>query len=502
MKRITTLVLILFGWGYLFAQQNFTAGQKGHAKKLPNIIFFYADDLGYAETEPYGQQLIKTPNLQKLAREGLRFINHYTSTPVCAPARCMLLTGKHAGQSYIRGNYELGGFADSLEGGQMPLPEGTYTMAHMFKKAGYRTAAIGKWGLGMYNSTGSPNKQGFDYFFGYLDQKQAHNYYPSHLWENEEKYPLQNKEKFVHTPLDSTLATAKDFEQFGGQQYAPELMTEKALAFIDKNQHTPFFLYLPYTLPHLSLQVPQAYIDQYKDLFGDRPYYGQDGYTATTHPRATYAGMITYLDEQVGKIMAHIKSLGMDENTIVLFSSDNGTGFNGGIDYRFFNSVDSLRGLKMDVFEGGIKVPLIVRWPRQIKANTETDFISAQYDLMATFAQLIQQDPGNTNGLSLLPTWLGQKDQKKHQYLYFEYPEKGGQVAIREGQWKAVKLDLKKNPKAAWQLYDLAADPWEQENLADKHPQLLKHFDDIVTVEHRPAHIQEWEIIDNKMQKK
>ncbi|MDF2851457.1 arylsulfatase [Sphingobacterium multivorum] len=496
MKIKAGLALILLGWGTLFAQQ------KKKQQKLPNIIFFYADDLGYAETEPYGQRLIKTPHIQQLAREGLRFINHYTSTPVCAPARCMLLTGKHGGQSYIRGNYELGGFADSLEAGQMPLPEGTYTMAHLFKKAGYQTAAIGKWGLGMNNSTGSPNKQGFDYFFGYLDQKQAHNYYPTHLWENETKYPLQNKEKFVHTPLDSSKATAKDFKQFDGKEYAPELMTAKALAFIDKNRSKPFFLYLPYTLPHLSLQVPQEYVDKYKDLFQDKPYYGQDGYTATPYPRATYAGMITYLDDQVGTIMKHIKSLGIDDNTIILFSSDNGTGFNGGIDYRFFRSVDSLRGLKMDVFEGGIKVPLIVRWPNHIKANAETDLISAQYDLMATFAQLVQQSPGHSNGLSLLPTWLGQKNQQKHQYLYFEYPEKGGQLAIREGRWKAVKLDLKKNPKAKWQLYDLSSDPWEENDLAAQYPQMLRHFDEIVQHEHRPAHIQEWEIVANKMIKK
>jgi len=497
MKIKIGLSLILLGWGTLFAQQ------KKKQRKLPNIIFFYADDLGYAETEPYGQRLIKTPNIQQLAHEGMRFINHYTSTPVCAPARCMLLTGKHGGQSYIRGNYELGGFADSLEAGQMPLPEGTFTMAHLFKKAGYQTAAIGKWGLGMNNSTGSPNKQGFDHFFGYLDQKQAHNYYPSHLWENETKYPLQNKEKFVHTPLDSNKATPQDFQQFNGKEYAPELMTAKALTFIDNNRNKPFFLYLPYTLPHLSLQVPQEYVDKYKDLFHDKPYYGQDGYTATPYPRATYAGMITYLDDQVGILMKHIKSLGIDDNTIILFSSDNGTGFNGGIDYRFFRSVDSLRGLKMDVFEGGIKVPLIVRWPNHIKANSETDLISAQYDLMATFAQLIQENPGHSNGLSLLPTWLGQKNkQEHHQYLYFEYPEKGGQIAIREGHWKAVKLDLKKNPKAKWQLYDLTTDPWEEKDLAAQYPQLMPHFDEIVTREHRPAHIQEWEIVANKMIKK
>lgn len=469
-----------------------------HAR--PNIIYIYADDMGYAEIGAYGQQKIKTPHLDQMAKEGIRFTQHYTSTPVCAPARCMLLTGKHGGHSYIRGNYEMGGFPDSLEGGQMPLPEGTYTLAKMLKRAGYATALIGKWGLGMHNTTGSPLKQGFDCYFGYLDQKQAHNYYPSHLWENDQQVRLDNPVIFVHKKVDSTKATEADFDYFKGKTYAPDMMTQRGLQFIEQHQSAPFFLYMPYTIPHVSLQAPQAYIDRYKDQFNDKPYYGQQGYAATKYPRATYAAMITYLDEQIGLIMQKVKDLGLDNNTIIMFSSDNGTTFNGGVDYQFFNSVGGLRGLKMDVFEGGIKEPFLVRWPGKIKPNSTTAHISAQYDLMATLGELSGQDPGNTDGISFLPVLLGNDVQQKiHPYLYFEYPEKGGQLAIRMGDWKGVKLNMKKNPQAKWMLFDLKNDPLEKKDLAEEHLDLLAKFDDIIKKEHQPAHIINWEIVDNKV---
>lgn len=471
--------------------------QKGIHRK-PNIILIYADDLGYAETEPYGQQKIKTPHITALANAGMRFTNHYSGSPVCAPSRCMLMTGKHSGQSYIRGNYGLGGDTDSLEAGQMPLPEGTVTIAKMLQQAGYNTGAIGKWGLGMHDNSGSPNKQGFDYFFGYLDQKQAHNYYPSHLWENDQRYPLDNPWKFVHRPLNPAVARDADFDFFKGKDYAPEKMTEKALNFIAHNQSSPFFLYLPYTLPHVSLQVPDAYLKPYLPQFTDKPYYGQDGYASHQHPRAAYAAMISYLDEQVGKIVAQVKALGLEDNTLILFSSDNGAAFNGGVDYTFFNSVGGLRGLKMDVFEGGIRVPFLAKWPGSIAANTETKLISAQYDLFATLADLVDLPSSHTNGISFLPTLLNKGEQQQHEFLYFEYPEKGGQLAVRKGDWKGVKQDLKKNPKAIWQLFNLKDDPKEQIDLAAKHPNILKELDQIVQREHQPTHFLEWEIINNK----
>ena len=494
------LAILLMPSLVLFAQKQ---DKKAKSKQLPNIIYIYADDLGYAEIGAYGQQKIKTPHLDQMAKEGMRFTQHYTSTPVCAPARCMLLTGKHGGHSYIRGNYEMGGFPDSLEGGQMPLPEGTFTIPKMLKQAGYATALTGKWGLGMNNTTGSPLKQGFDYYYGYLDQKQSHNFYPTHLWENDQKVVLSNPYINVHKPLDSTKATDKDFDYFKGKEYAPELTTQKALAFIKAHQNQPFFLYMPYTMPHVSLQAPEAYVKQYIGRFNEKPYYGQQGYASTKYPYSTYAAMITYLDDQVGIIMDQIKKLGLDENTIIMFSSDNGTTFNGGVNKDFFNSLDGLRGNKMFVFEGGIREPFIARWPGKIKANSTSDYVSAQFDLMATLAELTGTKANNTDGVSLLPVLLGKANQQaKREYIYWEYPENGGQLAIRMGHWKGVKLNQRKSLKNNWMIFNLKEDRNETADLVAQHPELVKRFDEIVKKEHQVSHLVEWEFLDSKMPKK
>lgn len=478
------------------------SAQTGNNASTPNIIYIYADDLGYGEIESYGQLKIKTPNLNRLREEGMKFTNHYTSMPVCAPARCMLLTGKNGGHSYIRGNYELGGFADSLEGGQMPLPEGTYTLPKMLKAAGYTTGMAGKWGLGMHDNTGSPLKQGFDFYVSVLDQKQAHNFYPTHLWLNDERLKLNNPEIDVHRKIDPDTAKDADFDYFVGNEYSGDVMTKYALEFIDKSKDRPFFLYLPFPQPHVSLQAPQAYIDEYIGKFnGEQPYYGEKGYAFSKYPLSTYAAMITYLDAQIGKVMDKVSELGLDDHTIIMFSSDNGTTFNGGVNADFFNSVDGLRGLKMDVFEGGIRVPFLARWPGQIKAGSTTDLVSVQYDLMATLAELTHQDPGDTNGLSFLPTLLGKDSrQKRHEYTYWEYPEKGGQIAVRMGKWKGVKINVRKSTYAntPWMIFDLESDRNETEDLASQHPDLVKRFDEIVQKEHQPAHIREWEFINPK----
>lgn len=465
----------------------------------PNIIYIYADDLGYAEIGAYGQQKIKTPHLDQMAAEGMRFTQHYTSAPVCAPARCMLMTGKHGGHSFIRGNYELGGFPDNLEGGQMPLPEGTFTLPKMLKGAGYATGMMGKWGLGMHHTSGSPNRQGFDYYYGYLDQKQAHNFYPTHLWENDTYAKLNNPSITVHKRLDSTTATDEDFAYFVGNDYAPESMTEKALTFIDKHKKHPFFLYLPYTIPHVSLQVPEPYVNKYRGKFEERPYYGQQGYASTRYPYSTYAGMISFLDDQVGKIMSAIKALGLDENTLIMFSSDNGTTFAGGVNAKFFNSVDGLRGLKMEVFEGGIRMPFIARWPGKIKAGTTSDLISVQYDLMATLAELTGQSAGSTDGISFLPALLGNSSrQKLHEFLYFEYPENGGQIAVRMGNWKGVRLNVKRNANSPWLLFDLGKDRNETTDIAALHPDVVRQLDVIAKREHECATVKDWEFVDPK----
>ncbi|MBU1823101.1 MAG: arylsulfatase, partial [Bacteroidetes bacterium] len=363
--------------------------QLAYAQKKPNIVYIYADDLGYAEVGIYGQTKIKTPHIDRIGREGIKFTDYYTSTPVCAPSRCQLLTGTHGGHSYIRGNYELGGFPDSTERGQMPLPAGTVTIGTVLQKEGYKTAAIGKWGLGMGYSTGSPNKQGFNYFYGYYDQKQAHNYYPTHLWENGQWDTLNNPVIDVHRRLNPETATAADFAYYKGNDYAIDKMADKALNFIRENKDQPFFLYLPFTIPHVSLQVPDEALNEYKGQFPETPYYGQQSYASTPYPRATYAAMITYMDKKVGEVLSLLETLGLDENTLVIFTSDNGTTFNGGVDAKFFESVGPYRGLKMDVYEGGIRMPMVARWPGKIKPGSVTSHVAAHYDVLATLVDVV-----------------------------------------------------------------------------------------------------------------
>lgn len=482
----------------------------------PNVIFIYADDLGYGEIGANGQEKIMTPNLDMMAAEGINFTQHYTGAPVCAPARCMLMTGRHAGNSYIRGNVELGGmyFTDDKEKGQEPLPEDAYTLGHMFQQQGYVTGAIGKWGLGMTGNTGHPNKQGFDYFYGYLDQKQAHNYYPTHLWENESWDTLLNDFIFVHNlsagdrPINqdavknfpkSHLRYGDDhfFEAYSGEEYAVDKMTEKALTFIHKYKDQPFFLYLPFTIPHVSLQVPDLALEPYLGKFDENPYLSERGYAPHKYPRAAYASMITYLDAQVGQVIKTLQTLGLDENTLVFFSSDNGPTFNGGVDAEYFNSTAGLRGLKMDLYEGGIRVPMLMRWPGKIAPGQVINHVSAQYDVMATLAELLGATlPVETDGISFLPTLLGKEEQQqKHPFLYFEYPEKGGQVAVRIGNWKGIKTGLIHHPDQVWELYNLEDDRAETTDLAAKHPEILEAMNQVVAAEHRPSHLDQWNFL-------
>lgn len=484
--------------------------------QAPNIIYIYADDLGYGETQPYGQDKIKTPILSKMASEGILFSSHYTSSPVCAPARASLLTGLHTGHSFVRGNREKGNFADDEERGQEPLPEGTVTIGTLLQEAGYKTGAIGKWGLGMTGNTGHPNKQGFDYFYGYLDQKQAHNYYPTHLWENDRWDTLNNPYIYVHAarranhdqkaladfeashlkPADSGF-----FDAYRGNDYSIDRLTAHALGFIRENKGNPFFLYLPYTIPHVSLQVPDSALQHYRGQFQEKPYLSEQGYAPHEYPKSAYAAMISYLDGEVGKIFNLLKDLGLDENTLVIFSSDNGPTFNGGVDATFFNSAAGFRGLKMDLYEGGIRMPMIARWPGKIEAGSSTDHISAHYDVLATLADIAGiNPPESTDGISFLPSLLGRNDeQRRHEYLYFEYPEKRGQLAIRMGKWKAVKTEMIPNPDGPWQLYDLEEDPAEYNDVAGQYPELIEKFDEIVKIEHRSSHVSGWNFVERTM---
>lgn len=490
--KLAWLILLLFTGIFSIAQSSKTSSR-------PNVIYVYADDLGYGELGCYGQQKIKTPFIDKLASEGIRFTQHYSGAPVCAPSRCMLLTGTHAGHSYIRGNYELGGFEDEAEGGQMPLPDNTFTIAKLMKQAGYITGAIGKWGLGMAG-TGNPNNQGFDYFYGYLDQKQAHNYYPTHLWENGQWDTLNNPFIYVHQALPASNNNIEDFKSYKGNDYAMKKMGDKAVQFIDKNKDHAFFLYLAFTIPHVSLQVPDEELAAYKGSFEEQPYHGEDGYTPCFYPLSTYAAMISYLDKQVGRVMRALQKFNLDENTIVMFSSDNGATFDvGGVNTAFFNSTGGLRGRKMDLYEGGIRQPFIARWPAKIPSGKTSDLISSQTDIMATLSQLTGVQALPNDGISFLQTLLGREnEQQHHPYLYFEYPEKNGQVAIRMGEWKGVRTDVKKDSGAPWQIFNLKNDIAESENVAAQHPELAEKFDAIQRKEHQHSHLREWEFIDPK----
>jgi arylsulfatase len=466
-------------------------------QRKPNIVFILADDLGYAELGCYGQKKIRTPNIDRLAREGMRFTQHYSGSPVCAPSRCTLLTGKHTGHCYIRDNDEMRERGDvwndqSLQG-QRPLKPGTETLGTMLQRAGYVTGAIGKWGLGGPNDTGQPNKQGFDFFYGYLCQRVAHNFYPDHLWRNEEKVMLEGNTYFrAHQklPEDKDPDDPASYAPYSGKQYSFDLMMDEALGFIRKHQEQPFFLYLPFTIPHVALQVPEDSLAEYEGAFPETPYKG-GGYLPHRTPRAAYAAMITRMDRGIGRIMALLDELGLDDDTLVIFTSDNGPTFAGGADSKFFESAGPLRGLKCDVYEGGIRVPFVARWPGRIPAGTTTDHVSAFWDVMPTFADITgAKAPKDTDGISMLPTLCSKGKQQEHEYLYWEYFGRPSQ-AVRMGDWKGVRLKAKKNPGGLIELYNLKNDIGEKNNIADVHPQVKKKIEAIMA-SRTPSEFAKW----------
>lgn len=382
----------------------------------------------------------------------------------------------------------------------MPLPEGAFTIGHLMQQAGYKTGAIGKWGLGLHSNTGDPNRQGFDFFYGYLDQKQAHNHYPSHLWKNGTRDKLNNPYIDVHKHAPLEKIKPEDLGVYKGNEYAADKLTGNALKFIQDNKNTPFFLYLPYTLPHAALQVPEDGIKHYIDLFNEKPNLTVMNYLPVYYPLSTYAAMISYLDKQVGMVLEQLKNSGLDQHTIVMFSSDNGpaasivTGSN-----DFFRSAGPLRGMKQDLYEGGIREPFIVKWPGKIQPGKVSDLISVQYDMMSTLADIIGVKAPPNDGISLLPTLLGNDHlQQKRPYIYFEFPEKGGQVAIRMGNWKGVRTNVRQNVNAPWQLYNLASDVGEKKDVAADNADIIKQMAAIAQKEHRCPHIKEWEFVDPK----
>ncbi len=428
------------------------AGRTGGSRaNRPNIIYILADDLGYGDLGCYGQETVQTPNIDLLAEEGMRFTDHYAGSTVCAPSRCCLMTGLHTGHAIVRAN------------GNVPLRPSDVTVAKLLKKAGYATGIIGKWGLGEPETTGIPNKQGFDYWFGYLNQRHAHNYYPSYLWRNEEKYELKNQVNHVIGGRDRTpggVATKR-------VEYSHDLCAKEALQFVEKNKDKQFFLYLPFTIPHANNEAGNEGMEV--------PSFGQYSDRDWPEPQKGHAAMITRMDGDIGKLMALLNKLGLDKNTIVMFSSDNGPHKEGGADPAFFKSSGSLKGYKRALYEGGIRVPMIARWPGKIEAGSTSNHVSAFWDFLPTCCELAGTDvPDGIDGISMVPTLLGRRrKQKKHEYLYWEFHEQGKKQAVRMGNWKGVHLNVAKNPDGPIELYNLRNDIGEKKNLADRRPEIV-----------------------------
>jgi arylsulfatase len=456
------------------------AGQESR----PNIILILADDLGYAELGCYGQQKIRTPNLDRLASQGIRFTQFYSGSTVCAPSRCCLLTGRHTGHAFIRDNGEM------PTEGQRAIPPGTVTIGHLLQRAGYTTAAIGKWGLGGPGSTGEPNRQGFDHWYGYLCQRQAHNYYPSHLWRNGQKVALEGNPSFsAHQRLDSAPDDPKVFNGYAGRQYAPDLMLDEALRFIRENHRRRFFLYYATIVPHLAIQVPDDSLAEYRGQWPDEPYLGDRGYLPHPAPRAGYAAMVTRMDRDVGRILSLVQELGLDDNTLILFTSDNGATFDiGGYDPPFFQGTGPLRGNKCDLHEGGIRVPLIVRWPGRIRAGSTSKHVAAFWDILPTLVRVAgERPPEGIDGLSFLPTLLGQSGQKEHPYLYWEYRSRGGSQAVRMSRWKGIRKNIAGRRDAPVELYDIETDIGEARNVAAQQATIVQRITEIMETARTPS---------------
>ena len=481
--------------------------QKKQEIGKPNIIYILADDLGRAELGCFGQNKIETPNIDRLAQEGMCFTNHYAGQAVSGPSRCVLFTGLHTGHSYIRGNDEVPSrgkvwdhhamLADSSLEGQRPVPANTVMIPRKLKEGGYTTACIGKWGLGWPGSESTPNKMGFDFFYGYNCQRQAHTYYPPFLYRNECREYLENELLVPHTKLDKGADPydEKSYAKYTKKQYSPDLMYKEILGFVERSKDEPFALFWTTPVPHVPLQAPAEWVNYYKNKFGDEePYLGNKDYFPCRYPRATYAAMVSYWDEQIGGLVKKLKELGIYENTVIIFTSDNGPTFNGGSDSQFFDSAKpykSERGWgKASLREGGIRVPMIASWPGHIPAGSSSDLLSAFWDMMPTMCELAGVQPPVTDGISMVPEMLGHGTrQRRHEFLYWEYPEGGGQLAVRIGQWKAFVPGVMKGNREV-ELYNLTKDPREQVNVAAEHPEIVNKALEIIRKQHQEPEVE------------
>jgi arylsulfatase A-like enzyme len=461
------------------------------ADTKPNVVFILADDLGYRELGSFGQELIRTPNLDQLAKEGMRLTQHYCGNAVCAPSRCVLMTGKHPGHAFVRSN------KSTPPEGQQPIPDSEVTLAELMKGQGYVTGAFGKWGLGGPDSSGRPLNQGVDRFFGYNCQAHAHSYYPSYLWDDEQHINLNNTPP---VPGHASLAEGADksdpksYDEFKGTDYAPDRINAAVLDFIRANKDRPFFLYYPTVIPHVALHVPDEELKPYLDLgWKDPPFTREKGYGYTPHftPRAAYAAMISRMDRYVGNVLKLLDELKLADNTIVVFSSDNGTThLDKEVDFTFFKSVGELRGLKGSLYEGGVRVPTLVRWPGKVTPGSSNDRISGFEDWMPTLLEIAggaDTVPGNVDGISMVPTLLGKK-QTERPYLYREFPSYGGQQTIRVGDWKAVRQKMTQG-NLEIELYNIADDIGEQNNVAKDHPDQVARLAKLMESERTPSEI-------------
>ncbi len=453
-QKVQASLLVAF-LSVCFAQTTVAqvTGQAVDKAKRPNVIYILADDLGYGDLSCYGQEKFETPHIDTLAKQGIQFSQHYSGSTVCAPSRCALLTGLHTGHCPVRGNAEL------KPEGQQPMPADTYTVAKFMQEAGYKTALFGKWGLGGPGSVSEPLKMGFDRFYGYNCQRIAHCYYPPHLWSDDQR---------------EMLAGNADKQE---KDYAPGLIHEQALKFIRENKDQPFFCYYAAVQPHADMVAPEAIMKKHRGKYGKERVFRGGSYRAQKEPRAAFGAMVEILDSYVGDIMKELEAQGIADNTLVIFSSDNGPHVEGGHDPKYFNSNGVNRGYKRDLYEGGTRVPLIANWPGKIKAGSKSDHLSAFWDFLPTMADLVEQPLSvPTDGVSMLPTLLGAEGQKPHKYLYWEFPARGGRVAVRMGKWKAVRYNAAAKPNAPMELYDLSTDESEVLDVSTANPEIVSEM--------------------------
>lgn len=476
-------LVVLFALGGVPAVAQGAPPAKSARPRAPNVVFVLADDLGYGELGCFGQQRIQTPHLDRLAAQGMRLTHHYAGSPVCAPSRCVLMTGKHPGHAAVRDNKE------AQPEGQWPLPAGETLLPAMLHEAGYATGAYGKWGLGMFGSSGDPLVRGFDHFYGYNCQRHAHSYWPAFLYDDDKRVPLDNRPPVPGAGKLAADADARDpasYARFVGSDYAPDRILAAATAFVRANAQQPFFLYFPATLPHLALHATAADLKAYDGAFPETPYTGDKGYTPHPTPRAAYAAMISRLDRDVGELLAALDAANVAADTLVVFTSDNGATHSpvGGTDVDFFASCGELRGRKGSMYEGGIRVPAIVRWPDRVPAGSASAFVSGFEDWLPTLAELCTaKAPADLDGVSLAPTLQG-KEQPARPFLYREFAGYGGWQAVWAGAHKLMRRQLQEPAKTTTELYDLAADPRESKDLAAAEPERVVAMRKLLDAQH------------------